>query len=170
MSTRHGSSKNCPRLEGVPVGFGVSGSTAVIFLGVLIASGTLYTATAGTAEQVSEASDAEGEELLDRRNTAIDVTQAVYDNNSTSPTTETFNVTVTNDGTTTLSVNDTSLLVDNEYVVPDSTAVDGDATTDVWAPDQQLVFETTNASTPDRVKVVAENGVAASNTTVEEVN
>jgi flagellar protein FlaF len=146
------------------VGFGVSGSTAVIFLGVLIASGTLYTAAAGSAEQVSDARNAESEELLDRRNTVIDVASVTYDNNTT-----TLSVTVTNNGTTTLSVEDTSLLVDNEYVIPDSTAVDGDGDTDVWAPDQSLVFEVDADTTPDRVKVVAENGVAASNTTVEEV-
>ena len=155
------------------MGFGVSGSTAVIFLGVLIASGTLYTTTAGTAEQVTEARDTEGEELLDRRNTVIDVTAVVY--NTTSGT---LNVTVTNNGSTTLSVEDTSLLVDNEYVLPDSTAVDGDTDTDIWAPDQGLALgvnaNTTSAldadTTPDRVKVVAENGVAASNTTVEAVS
>ena len=149
------------------MGFGVSGSTAVIFLGVLIATGTLYTAAAGSAEQVSDARDTEQEELLDRRNTAIDVDSVVY---NTSASTDTLLVTVTNDGSTTLSVDDTSLLVDNEYVVPNVTRVDGDTETDVWAPDQSLVFETSNDSTPDRVKVVAENGVAATNTTVEEVS
>jgi len=153
------------------VGFGVSGSTAVIFLGVLIASGTLYTAAAGSAEQVSDARDAEGEELLDRRNTVIEVTDVVYNTSS-----GTLDVTVANNGSTTLSVEDTSLLVDNEYVVPNSTTVDGDADTDVWGSDQVLevgvdVNATTldASTTPDRVKVVAENGVAASNTTVEEV-
>ena len=153
------------------MGFGVSGSTAVIFLGVLIASGTLYTAAAGSAEQVSDARSAEGEELLDRRNTVIDVASVTYDTN-----TSTLTVTVTNNGTTTLSVDDTSLLVDNKYVAPDATATDGDA--DIWVPDQALVI-TVDAdgtpaldasTTPDRVKLVAENGVAASNTTVEEVS
>jgi flagellar protein FlaF len=154
------------------MGFGVSGSTAVIFLGVLIASGTLYTTTAGTVERVTEARNAEGEELLDRRNTVIDVTAVVYNTSS-----GTLTLTVANDGTNTLSVEDTSLLVDNEYVRPDSTAVDGDTATDVWAPDGRLEFgvnvnaTTLDASTPpDRVKVVAENGVAASNTTVEAVS
>ena len=155
------------------MGFGVSGSTAVIFLGVLIASGTLYTAAAGSAEQVSDARSAEGEELLDRRNTVIDVASVTYDTNTSALT-----VTVTNNGTTTLSVDDTSLLVDNDYVTPDATAVDGDTDTDIWAPDQALVItvdaDATPAldasTTPDRVKLVAENGVAASNTTVEEVS
>ena len=155
------------------MGFGVSGSTAVIFLGVLIASGTLYTAAAGSAEQVSDARSAEGEELLDRRNTVIDVASVTYDTNTSALT-----VTVTNNGTTTLSVDDTSLLVDNKYVAPDATATDGDTDTDIWAPDQALVItvdaDATPAldasTTPDRVKLVAENGVAASNTTVEEVS
>lgn len=155
----------------MPVGFGVSGSTAVVFLGVLIASGTLYTAAAGSAEQLSDARSAESEELLDRRNTVINVASVTYNTN-----TSTLTVTATNNGTTALSVADTSLLVDNEFAIPDSTAVDDDTATDVWAPDQSLVVTVDadtapalDATTPDRVKVVAENGVAASNTTVEEV-
>lgn len=146
------------------MGFGVSGSTAVVFLGVLIASGTLYTAAAGSAERVSEARNVEGEELLDRRNTVIEVTEVVYNNS-----TDTLDVAVTNNGTTTLSVADTSLLVDNEYVRPNATVVDGDGDTDVWASDQRLVITVDTGVVPDRVKVVAENGVAASNTTIEEV-
>jgi len=146
------------------VGFGVSGSTAVVFLGVLIASGTLYTAAAGSAERVSEARNVEGEELLDRRNTVIEVTEVVYNNS-----TDTLDVAVTNNGTTTLSVADTSLLVDNEYVRPNATVVDGDGDTDVWASDQRLVITVDTGVVPDRVKVVAENGVATSNTTIEEV-
>lgn len=146
------------------MGFGVSGSTAVVFLGVLIASGTLYTAAAGSAERVSEARNVEGEELLDRRNTVIEVTEVVYNNS-----TDTLDVAVTNNGTTTLSVADTSLLVDNEYVRPNATVVDGDGDTDVWASDQRLVITVDTGVVPDRVKVVAENGVATSNTTIEEV-
>ena len=150
------------------MGFGVSGSTAVIFLGVLIASGTLYTAAAGSAEQISEARDDNQEDLLERRNTAIDVTRVVYYNDS-DPTLE---VTVENVGTTTLSVSGTSLLVDNDHINPGPTqkSVEGDETTDVWAADQTLVLTTTMNQEPDHVKVVAENGIAASNTTVEVVN
>jgi flagellar protein FlaF len=150
------------------VGFGVSGSTAVIFLGVLIATGTLYTAAAGSAEQISEARDDDQEDLLERRNTAIDVTRVVY--NSTGN--DNLEVTVQNTGTTTLSVNGTSLLVDNEHIDlgHTQTSVEGDDTTDVWAADQTLVLTTTMDQEPDHVKVVAENGIAASNTTVEVVN
>ncbi|MGQ4555853.1 fla cluster protein FlaF [Halobellus sp. GM3] len=145
------------------MGFGVSGSTAIIFLGVLVATGTLYPAVAGSAEQISDARDGDREDLLDRRNTALSVTSVVYN------ASENLTVEVKNTGTTTLSVGETSLLVDNEYVIPDATAVGGDTSTDVWGADQTLVLNVTDpgAEEPDRVKVVAENGVAASNDTVE---
>lgn len=147
------------------MGFGVSGSTAVIFLGVLIASGTLYTAAAGSAEQISEARDGKSEDLLDRRNTEIDVTRVVYDNSS-----DNLEVAVNNTGATTLSVADTTLLVDNEYVRPDATSVDNDADTDVWAADQTLTLSNNSiGQQPDHVTVVAGNGVASTNTTVEVV-
>ncbi len=147
------------------VGFGVSGSTAVIFLGILIASGTLYTAAAGSAEQISDARDEDSEDLLDRRNTALDVTSVVYDNS-----TDELEINVTNAGTTTLSVNGTSVLVDNEFANASSTRVDGDSATDVWGGDRTLVVTVNDVTAePDRVKVVAENGVADSNSTVEVV-
>jgi len=144
------------------MGFGVSGSTAVIFLGVLIASGTLYTAAAGSAEQITDARDGKGEDLLDRRNTDLEITKTVYNQS-----TDVLELNVTNTGTTTLSVNGTSLLVDNDYVTPDTTSVDGGGSTDVWGAGDVLVVTATNNSTPDRVTVVAENGVAASNSTIE---
>jgi flagellar protein FlaF len=156
---------SCQRSEVVLVGFGVSGSTAVIFLGVLIASGTFYTAAAGSAEQITDAHDDESEDLLDRRNTAIDVTSVLYNESSSN-----LSIEVSNTGTTALSVEDTTLLVNNSHVVPDTTSVDGDFETDVWAAGQTLTLNVTNTSPPEDVKVVAENGIAASNATVEVVN
>ena len=144
------------------MGFGVSGSTAIIFLGVLVATGTLYSAAAGTAEQITEAQDEDREDLLDRRNTEIGVTKVVYNDNKSN-----LKVHVTNTGTTTLSVEETSLLVDNTYEGSYSTSVDSDTSTDIWAPDSTLVFQISDTGQPDRIKVVAGNGVAASNTTVE---
>ncbi|WP_144901602.1 fla cluster protein FlaF [Halobellus captivus] len=142
------------------MGFGVSGSTAVIFLGVLIASGTLYTAAAGSAERISDARDTNTEDLLDRQNTELEITKAVYND----PNVE---INVTNEGTTTLSVNGTTLLVDNEYVEITSTNVEGDLATDVWGAGQTLVIDASVDEEPKRVTVVAENGITASNSTIE---
>lgn len=143
-------------MEASEMGFGVSGSTAIIFLGVLIATGTLYTTTAATVEQVDEARDEQQEHLLDRRNTEIDVTSAVY--NSTSGT---LNLSVSNEGATTLSVNGTTLLVDNRYESTATASVDGITATDLWEPGETLTLNV-SMTEPARVKVVTEQGVADS--------
>lgn len=152
------------------MGFGVSGSTAIIFLGVLIATGTLYTAAAGTAETLEDAHDSDEERLLDRRNTAITVGSVTFNNSTPNYPTD---VNVTNTGTTTLSVNDTSMLVDNEYKdlsSAPSVTVDGASGTDVWAPGETLRVELNLDDSPSRVKIVTENGISAVNATPNEVN
>jgi flagellar protein FlaF len=136
------------------MGFGVSGSMAIIFLGVLIATGTLFTTLSATAEDISDARDERQERLLDRRNTDIDVTSAVY--NTTSGT---LNLTVSNEGATTLSVNGTTLLVDNQYHSLSEATVDGLDATDLWEPGETLALNV-SMSQPVRVKVVSEQGVA----------
>lgn len=143
------------------MGFGVSGATAIVFLGLFVCAGTIYTATAGTAERIHEAHDESREHLLDRKNTAITVTDATFDS-----TNETLNVSVENDGATTLSVNATTLLVDNEYRAVENATVDGGAGTDIWAPGQVLEL-TVTASGPSIVKVITEAGVAGTETVVE---
>lgn len=143
------------------MGFGVSGSTAIIFLGLLVATGTLYTAASTTAERLDEAHDETRERLLDRENTDIEIASATYDSSA-----DNLEVTVTNDGATTLSVTDTTLLVDNAHVAPDTTSVGTDDTTDIWAPGETLTISVSGTGSTSRVKVVAENGVAATNGTV----
>jgi flagellar protein FlaF len=139
------------------MGFGVSGSMAIIFLGVLVATGTLFTTVSTTAEEVDEARDQRQEQLLDRRNTDISVTSAVY--NATSGT---LNLSVSNDGATTLSVNATTLLVDNRYEPTAGATVDGVDSTDLWEPGETLRLNVSTAE-PTRVKVVTEGGVADTN-------
>ncbi|ADQ67592.1 flagellar protein f [Halogeometricum borinquense DSM 11551] len=150
------------------MGFGVSGSTAIIFLGVLIATGTLYTTVSDTTEMLNDAEDSNSEHLLERRNTGINVTSVTYSNNSgTYP----MDIRVKNTGTLTLSANDTSVLVNNEYQQPSGSTrtVDGTSGTDIWAPNETLLIELTVDNEPKRVKIVTENGVTDSNSTLEEV-
>ena len=149
------------------MGFGVSGSAAIIFLGVLVCTGTLYTAAAGSAEQLTDAKHADDERLLEQRNTAVDVTGATYAGNES--TGYTVNVRIANAGTTTLSVNDTSILLNNEYVDPsqfDVVEVDGDGSTDVWGPGQTLELQFLTDDRPTDVKVVTAYGVSDTNATV----
>jgi flagellar protein FlaF len=142
-------------MEGATVGFGVSGATAIIFLGLFVAAGTMITTTATTFEEVDDARDERQEQLLDRRNTAITVEGATY--NTTS---ETLNLSVANEGATTLSVNGTTLLVDNEYHPTSPAVVEGNPTTDLWEPGETLTLNVSTTGAPARVKVVTEFGVA----------
>ncbi|MDS0298534.1 fla cluster protein FlaF [Halogeometricum sp. S1BR25-6] len=149
------------------MGFGVSGSAAIIFLGVLVCTGTLYTAAAGSAEQLTDAKHADGERLLEQRNTDIDITDATYAGNESDG--YTVNLRIENTGATTLSVNESSVLLNNEYVEPtgfDVEAVDGDDGTDVWAPGQTLELQFLSDEQPTDVKVVTGYGVSDTNATV----
>lgn len=139
---------------GGTMGFGVSGATAIIFLGLFIAAGTLVTTTSTTLEDIDEARDDRQERLLDRRNTAIAVESAVYNT-----TTGTLNLSVANEGSTTLSVNGTTVLVDNQYESTATAQVDGIAATDLWEPGETMTLNLTLAE-PTRVKVVTEQGIA----------
>lgn len=140
------------------MGFGVSGSTAILFLGVLICTGTLYTAAAGSAERLTDAESENHERLLDRRNTEMDIATATFND-----TTDILVIRANNTGSTTLSIEDTTVLVDNEYrnVSAANSNVDGNADTDLWAPGETLELELA-ATSPSRVKLVTETGISDS--------
>ncbi|QSG07041.1 flagellin [Halapricum desulfuricans] len=139
------------------MGFSVSGSAAIVFVGLFIAFGTFYSASTNSMEQVTDANTDWQDRQLAQHNTQIDVASAVYDNE-----TDSLVVEVDNTGATSLSVEATDLLVDNEYrTAIQSRDVGGDSATDVWASGQRLTFNVSATSLPDRVKVVTESGVAA---------
>jgi len=137
------------------MGVSTSASLLVIFVGVFVALGTVYTAGSNANDRVAEAQD----EQLDRQQsilrTSVNVTAAEYDSG-------TLTVRVNNTGATQLSVDGTDLLADGVYVSPTAitATVDG-ASTDRWGLEEQLVVRTDSlGSAPDRVKVVTEVGIA----------
>ncbi|QSG10050.1 flagellin [Halapricum desulfuricans] len=139
------------------MGFSLSGSAAIVFVGLFIAFGTFYSASTNTMGQVTDANSDWQDRRLAQHNTQIDIVSAVYDNE-----TDSLVVEVNNTGATTLSVEATDLLVDNEYrTAMQDRDVDDDSETDIWASGQRLTFSVSATSQPDRVKVVTENGVAA---------
>ena len=139
------------------MGFSVSGSAAIVFVGLFFAFGTFFTASTNSMEDVTDANSDWQDQQLAQQNTDIAITDAVYDN-----VTDSLVVGVDNVGATTLSVNRTDLIIDNEYqTTTQSRDVDGDSTTDVWAPGQRLTYNVSATSQPDRVKVTTETGVAA---------
>jgi flagellar protein FlaF len=138
------------------LGFSVSGSAAIVFVGLFLAFSTAYTASANGFERVADARSAVDEESLERQNTAIAVTNATYDAGN-----DTLRVDATNEGTTALRVDAVDVIVDNAY--RDDFAdrrVAGNASTDLWLPGERLHLELTATERPNRVKLVSGPGVA----------
>jgi len=124
----------------------------VVFLAAFVAFGTLYSAGSNGFDRVSGAKHASADRALERANTAL-----VLDNASYAGGTVSMNV--TNTGTTTLSLNETTVLVDNE-VRSGTRRVNGDAATDLWEPGETLRVTVSAGSRPSRIDVVAGDGVA----------
>jgi len=146
------------------MGFSVSGATVILFLGIVISFGMAYTAASNGLELVNDAYEDSTDDELVRENTGVSVANAAANTQST-----TLNVTVNNTGSTTLSVNDTDLLIDGNYtnLTDENTAVldvDGNSDTDLWLPGETLHIEYGYGSdpAPNRVKIVTESGVSAS--------
>ncbi|WP_254273040.1 flagellin [Haloarcula marina] len=143
------------------MGFSVSGSAAIIFVATFIGFGMFYSATANGFENINDAREAQTDRTLEQQNTEITVTDVTY--NSTTPS---LNVTVVNAGSTELAVEDIDVLANDDYLTGYRTAVDGDETTGLWLPEEQLVINVTGVSPdPGRVKIVTGPGVSAVETT-----
>lgn len=135
------------------MGLSVSASAGVVFLGVFLAVGIVYPAAANGFEQVTDARHDATDRALEQANTAVNVTNATYDDAA-----GTLVVNATNDGTTTVDVSEATLFADNILTDPTVT-VDGDADTDLWLPGETARFEVSLAAAPDRVQVVVDHGV-----------
>lgn len=149
------------------MGFSVSASTAIIFIAAFVSVGMLYTSAYNGYEQVNGASMAAHESALDQQNTAINITSVTH-NATASP--DYVNVTVKNTGSTTLSVEDTDVLLNGSYqttyvsrtVSTESgvVAAGGDGT-DLWQPGERLTVSIARTITePIHVKIVTGTGVA----------
>ncbi len=148
------------------MGFSTSGATMILFLGVLVSAGILVPAAEYAYEDVSDARDGRSERLLDRRNSAVSVSNVTYDS-----TNETLNVSVNNTGSVTLGVNETDLLVNGTLRTNYGTTVAGTGDRALWLPGETLTFTVSGVSSqPDRVKVVSETGVATVSSNVTVVN
>lgn len=134
------------------MGFSVSGATAIILLGLFIAFGTMFTVVSNGYGSVIDAEQERSDRLLDQQNTAITVTSASSDGDTTT-------VAVENTGSVELTIQDTTVLLDGQYIHPEQATIDGSDETDLWLPGETLVFEL--SGTGEQVKIVTETGVAA---------
>ncbi|USZ68126.1 fla cluster protein FlaF [Halorussus salilacus] len=145
------------------MGFSVSGATVVLFLGIVISFGMAYTAGSNGLERVTDAYQDTSDDELVRQNTQVGIADAAVANQDGQLY---LNATATNDGSSTLSVSDTDILIDGNYIShtgENMTAldVDGNDETDLWMPGETLRFNVSVESEPDRVKVVTGPGVSA---------
>ncbi|UPW00431.1 fla cluster protein FlaF [Halorussus gelatinilyticus] len=146
------------------MGFSVSGATVVIFLGLFISFGIAYSAANNGMERVNDAYEENTEDALARQNTAIAIGNASVANEGGDLY---LNVTVNNTGSTTLSTDDTDILIDGNYTNHTSSRMEtfevvGSDETDIWLPGETFRFNVSVATRPDRVKVVTGPGVADS--------
>ncbi|WP_135825935.1 fla cluster protein FlaF [Halorussus ruber] len=145
------------------MGFSVSGATAILFLGMFISFGVAYTAASNGFEQVHGAYEQNVDEELTRQNTAISFNHTKVANEGNQLY---LNLTVNNTGSEPLSVDDTDILIDGNYISPTSSKmvtseVDGNSTTNLWLPGETFRVEVEVETEPGRVKVVTGPGVSA---------
>jgi len=136
------------------MGFSVSAASVVVFIGVLISVSLLYTTAANNAEVLTDARSDAQERALEQRNTDLNVTDVSYDGSV-------LVVNATNTGSTTLSVDDTDVVVDNRFEPGTVTKVaGGDPAATLWVPGETLRVEVDLEAAPDRVRVVTAPGVS----------
>jgi flagellar protein FlaF len=131
------------------VGFSVSGSAVIIFVGVMVAAGIAVPSLVGSMGALADSQGEQVDRGIDALNTEFEITSATYDQSAEELTLE-----LKNTGSTTLTLEGTSVLVDGDLKA-------GVTGTGLWLPgDTATVTVTGETTKPARVKVVTENGIA----------
>jgi flagellar protein FlaF len=141
------------------MGFSVSGATAIVFLGAVIAFGSAYPAVVDSTEAISQAQGQQSDRMLEQQNSELTVETATYDADN-----DTLTANVSNSGTTALAVADVDVLVNGTYRDGATVDVVGNSGSEVWLPGEVLRVEV--SATPGaagdelRLKLVTGPGVA----------
>ena len=128
------------------MGFSVSGSAAIIFIGLVVAAGIAVPPVVGSFGSLAGAQGEQVDRGIDALHPEFEIEAATYDDDEDEST-----INVRNSGSTTLSGEKTSVLVDGE--IKTGAIDDG-----LWVPGETRTIEIDGK--PDRVKIVAENGIA----------
>ncbi len=146
------------------MGFSVSGSAAIVFIGVIVATGIALPPLIGSFGALTGAQGDQIDRGIDALNTEFEIESATYDGEA-----ERLELRLENSGSTTLSVADTTVLIDGVVRTDFETEVDGDADAELWLPGTELVVTFDGGTDePDRVKIVTENGIAETENEFEE--
>lgn len=141
------------------MGFSVSGSAAIVFIGLIVAAGIAIPSVVGSFGSMASAQGQQTDRGVETLNTDIAIETATYNASGN----DDLEIRASNTGSTSLSVNGTTVLVDGD--IPASadvtTDVEGDGAADLWLPGETLNVTVGNQNQePTRVKLVTENGVA----------
>ncbi|AGB38107.1 flagellar protein F [Natronococcus occultus] len=138
------------------MGFSTSGATAVILVGVLVAVSVAYPA-------LQSAQDLRQNAIEDRDNRALEAQNAAVADVEVEHADGELTVTARNDGASSLSAADTTVLVDGTLPADRETTIDGESDHELWLPEEELTVtvETEDLpEDPERIKLVTEHGVA----------
>ncbi len=157
------------------MGFSTSAAVAVMLIGFLLAAGVLFPTVFTAGSDTGSAFSAQADQTRDQINTDIDIVESP-DPGADEPT-----VVASNDGTTTIDLVKTDVLVNGQYVHYnhyETTVVtetgdeedDENDETDIWHPGSDLEIELTlddeeltlDEEDIERVKLVTEYGITAS--------
>lgn len=142
------------------MGFSVSGTFMLLLLATFIALGAITTTGANTMEAFSDARSGAAERLDAIHETDVTVTSVAL--SVSADCTVEADVAVNNTGSSTLSLETTTLMVDNSVQTDwrDEATVGEDASTDLWLPGERLTVTLSGLSHPaDSVSVVTKTGV-----------
>lgn len=133
------------------MGFSVSGAAVILLAGLLVAFGMLSASTTNGFERVEEAQDARADAVLDRKNTAIVITEADWNGAA-------INFDVENTGSRTIRSSAIDVVVDGSH--EDHTKR---TSSDIIRPGETADLTVDAISSqPSRITVVTAGGVADS--------
>lgn len=139
------------------MGFGVSGATGILLVGIVFNVGSLSAAYLSVQQNLQDAGRLQEARTLMSRNGSLQIDNQSYDGG-----TQTLTVNLTNTGSVTFDVTDLDLLLDGAYQTTTiaSKKVEG-ATTVVWPPQTRLEVAATITPAPSSILIVTGTGAAA---------
>lgn len=133
--------------------------TLIIFIGIVLAIGLLFPAVSSFTESVSDSINSQIDTNREIKNTQIGI-------NATSESNDII-IDVSNTGTTSIFIEDVTVLLDGEVSEPDSFNIDG-SNRDILYSGETLELEF-NSRTATRAKVIVQKGVSEIDTNIEVV-
>ena len=168
------------------MGFSTSGAVAVMLIAVLVAASVLVPTLFSISAQTGEAFSTSADQLRDQQNTDLEIQSVEYRYNESEDVDAdgSVNVTATNEGSQTLDLRDTDLLIDGQYerFTRENTTIDRSgepiSDTNIWPPGTDLEIglddidgvEFEDDDELERVKIVTPTGVSDGTSDVEAID